>query len=812
MQVADSTQLASSATLGGVNETIDFGISNDPAFFQILSANLYSNQKLAVVRETLCNSWDAHIEAGLQDTAVKVSINAEGDLVFRDFGTGIPHDKMGEVYGTYGASTKKANPKATGGFGLGCKSPFAYTDSFRVISYNQGTKTVYNITKSSVESGGRPGITKIMDAETKETGLEVRIRIEENDIPEFLKYIRYITLHGEMKVDLEVSGYYRGATGRLDNLGMSFEPGSYHAESNIWYDDYMGEHSVFIRYGNVIYPALDTPATRPALDTIRRFMRIVNIRRILVQAAPDTLALTPGREALSSQKMTENGIVDICVNLTKRVEQDIRASIPVRAMKVGKFITDLSPSRCQDTNWYNFTRGFSDLQQRYLISPLGKDLVEHWRKYFKNCEMATYKHFMNDQGIHPSIESALLRALNVAKNTSSNDALRRFHYQFIWKPVAKVFEHKDLDLRSLRVVQFKGYRSLAAKNFHLYHKDMEIMGNLYALTQRVVFITTRLKEVEYSCEQWPGFKGTDFRKNYYIYHIGMKKDAKVAPIKAFTDAGWTVVDLTLNHEWDPVEKFKKQRKKIAEAKPVVANGLVPIRNMVDTGDKGVMVFTRSKIKTATEWKGNTDAPLFYVEYNDVKHNKLGRFCTSSMLDDNLLDNAVVVRNGIERNMAVRRGAIPADQYFIKALLTIYLSKEMKAYLTKERQPDLSNVHGIDSGTLRMLEKLDIKVPGLKKLTFRKDLEAVISAMEECSFYRLYTDEVLSEEEYEQCKAVEALCLNEFAWIKQIKAIKSDIVIRNLTIERVREIADMYPERKAALRSLVLIAMKNGNKK
>lgn len=812
MQVADSTQLASSATLGGANQTINFGISDDPAFFQILSANLYSNQKLAVVRETLCNSWDAHIEAGLKDTAVKVSINEEGDLVFRDFGTGIPHEKMGEVYGTYGASTKKTNSNVTGGFGLGCKSPFAYTDSFRVISYNQGTKTVYNITKSSVESGGRPGITKIMDAPTTETGLEVRIRVEDGDKYEFLQYIRYITLHGEMKVDLEVSGYYRGATGRLDRLGMSFEPGSYHTESNIWYDDYMGHHDVFVRYGNVIYPALDTPATRPALDTIRRFMRIVNIRRILVQAAPDTLALTPGREALSSQKMTENGIVDICVNLTKRVEQDIRASIPVAAKKLGRQIRDQSNIRYQDTYWYNFIRGFSDLQQRYLNSSLGKDLVEHWRKYFKNCEMAAYKQFTSNRSMHPSIESALLSALNVAKNNSRNDALRRFHYQFIWKPVAKVFEHKDLDLKSLRVVQFKGYRSLAAKNFHLYHKDMEILSNLYCLTERVVFITTRLKGVEYSCEQWPGFKGTDFRKNYYIYHIGMKKDAKVAPIKAFTDAGWTVVDLTLNHEWDPVEKYKKQRKKIAEAKPVIANGLVPIRNMVDTGDKGVKVFTRSKIKTAKEWQGNTDAPLFYVKYDDVKHNKLGRFCTPSMLDDNLLDNAVVVRNGIERNMAVRRGAVPVDQYFIKPMLEIYLSKEMKTYLTKERQPDLVNVHGIESGTLRMLEKLDIKVPGLKKLTFRKDLEAVISVIDECSLYRLFTDEVLTEEEYDQCKVVEALRLTEFAWIKQIKAIKSDIVIRKLTIEQVREIADMYPERKAALRSLVLIAMKNGNKK
>lgn len=812
MQVADSTQLASSATLGGVNETIDFGISNDPAFFQILSANLYSNQKLAVVRETLCNSWDAHIEAGIEDTAVKVSITEEGDLVFRDFGTGIPHNKMGEVYGTYGASTKKTNSNVTGGFGLGCKSPFAYTDSFRVISYNQGTKTVYNITKSSVESGGRPGITKIMDAPTKETGLEVRIRIEESDVPEFLKYIRYITLHGEMKVDLEVAGYYRNATGLLDKLGMSFEPGSYHMESNIWYESYMGYHDVFVRYGNVIYPALDTPATNPALTTIRRFMRIVGINHILVQAAPDTLALTPGREALSSQKMTENGIVDICLNLTKRVEKDVRSSIPAKALKIGERLSNMPAHRLSDTSWYPYLSNFSSLHQRYLHSDLGKDLIWHWRAFFKNSEIAAYRKTIQNMGLLPTIQSKLLTALVTAKNTDDNDALRRFHYQYLWKPVAKVFEHPDLDLKSLRVVQYKGYRSISARNFHLYHKDMEIMGNLYALTQRVVFITTRLKDVEHSCESWPGFKGCDYGKNYYIYHIGMKKDAKVAPIKALTDAGWTVVDLTLNHEWDPVEKFKKQRKKIAESKPVISNGLVPIRNLLFTTDKGTKMLSRTQVKDATEWKGSTDTPLFYVDYDDVRHDKLGRFCKLSMLDDNLLDNAVVVRNGIERNMAVRRGAVSVDQYFIKPLLETYCSKEMKVYLTKERQIDLRDHYGIESGTLRMLEKLNINIPGLKKLTYRKELESVLDIMRDARIDRLHNEGVLSDEDFEKCKAIEALHLTKFVWIKQIKAMLSDVTISKLSIDYIRGLIASSPERKAALRSLVLIAMKNGNKK
>ena len=232
MQVADSTQLATSATLGG-GKTIDFGITDDPAFFQILSANLYSNQKLAVVRETLCNLWDAHIDAGITHIAGFVRITADNKLIFRDYGKGIAPENMGAVYGTYGASTKKNDSRSTGGFGLGCKSPFAYTDSFRVTSHHNGVKTVYNVTKSSVETNGKPGIIQIMQAPTDETGLEVSIPIEEADHYEFIQYIRYIIKHGEMKMQLKVEGYYSNCTtDHMPVMGMSKEVGAYSFNSH----------------------------------------------------------------------------------------------------------------------------------------------------------------------------------------------------------------------------------------------------------------------------------------------------------------------------------------------------------------------------------------------------------------------------------------------------------------------------------------------------------------------------------------------------------------------------------------------------
>ena len=79
--------------LTGGAKTIEFGISNDAAFFHILSSTLYSDQRLAVAREVLCNVWDAHIRAGITDKPIEVTIT---DLW-------VPWD------GTYGGTDKNNN-------------------------------------------------------------------------------------------------------------------------------------------------------------------------------------------------------------------------------------------------------------------------------------------------------------------------------------------------------------------------------------------------------------------------------------------------------------------------------------------------------------------------------------------------------------------------------------------------------------------------------------------------------------------------------------------------------------------------------
>jgi hypothetical protein len=172
MQVSHVDERVTHAVIGG-RKTIDFDISNSAEFFHILSSTLYTDQRLAVIREVVCNAWDAHIASGRTNLPVEVILE-NNQITIRDFGNGIADEDMGHIYGTYGNSTKQNDGKQTGGFGLGCKAPFAYTDHFQVVSHHKGVKTIYALSKSSAVVGGKPGITPIVSMPTDDFGLSRR--------------------------------------------------------------------------------------------------------------------------------------------------------------------------------------------------------------------------------------------------------------------------------------------------------------------------------------------------------------------------------------------------------------------------------------------------------------------------------------------------------------------------------------------------------------------------------------------------------------------------------------------------------------
>lgn len=320
MQVTHERDHITHAVIGG-SQTIDFGISNNAEFFNILSSTLYRDQMLAVVREVLCNAWDAHIEAGCTDIPIEVSFDNDKFIV-RDFGKGIHKNDIGPIYGTYGNSTKKNDGKQTGGFGLGCKAPFAYTEHFEVISHHQGEMTIYAMSKSSAEVNGKPGITPIMSAPTTSTGLQVSIKIKSNsDRIRFNQLVRTIAFNGDMHVILD---------GRvLDTINFPKNSNYLITDNEVS----QSNHIIFVRYGNVIYPV---ESNEQIFNNLRRVKEILSKvgnytsgYQIIFQAPPHSIAVTPSRESLSMQEHTCNTLNNLFETFIDGFEQKLNKAIYV---------------------------------------------------------------------------------------------------------------------------------------------------------------------------------------------------------------------------------------------------------------------------------------------------------------------------------------------------------------------------------------------------------------------------------------------------------------------------------------------------
>lgn len=307
MRVAHQSDHITHAVIGA-NAAMNFGISDDPAFFQILSQSLYKNPTLAMVRETICNAWDAHIAAGLQDTPIKISLD-DDNLIIEDFGPGIPKDLIQPIYGVYGASTKKNDGRQTGGFGLGCKSPFSYNDHFEVTSCHGGTKTIYSMSRSSAKVDGKPSIQPIASFPTTETGIKVRIPINptQRENANLRKYINQVVFGGDIKA------IFNNSEELLPVLGLdTSDYGIVLINQN---ERLAGLGSrVKLRYGNVLYPV--EPNDQYA-EELSRVIRVANRHYeagIIIQAQPDTISVTPSRESLTLSDMTIKTIKELLVN------------------------------------------------------------------------------------------------------------------------------------------------------------------------------------------------------------------------------------------------------------------------------------------------------------------------------------------------------------------------------------------------------------------------------------------------------------------------------------------------------------------
>ena len=146
---------------------------------EVLSSGLYSNVALALVRELWINALEVTPDTDNMPVVTPPTVFTP-ELVVRDYGPGLTAEEVGKYYCTFFGTTKDFTD--IGGFGLGCKTPFAMGDVFTIVSYQGGKATSYTIYKAHPETG-LPGYVELGTSTTDQPdGLEIKVPIAQDQM------------------------------------------------------------------------------------------------------------------------------------------------------------------------------------------------------------------------------------------------------------------------------------------------------------------------------------------------------------------------------------------------------------------------------------------------------------------------------------------------------------------------------------------------------------------------------------------------------------------------------------------------------
>ena len=166
-----------------------FGIGDVAVILNILRSKMYSNPIRTMIQEILSNARDAHREIGKSDVPIEVSCPEDIAPFFyiKDYGPGITPDRMENIFLMYGNSTKRDNNTQTGGFGIGAKTPFAYSDSFSIDTVTDELGYHMHRSYSAYIDESNMGKLALMNEEITDepNGTKITVPVKQEDLYRF---------------------------------------------------------------------------------------------------------------------------------------------------------------------------------------------------------------------------------------------------------------------------------------------------------------------------------------------------------------------------------------------------------------------------------------------------------------------------------------------------------------------------------------------------------------------------------------------------------------------------------------------------
>ena len=293
-------------TIGQTTFEANFKIGNLGRILGILRNQMYSNNIKAIAREIASNARDAHREAGVPERPIEIHIPNPMDPLYRikDYGPGIDPDRMEHVFIQYGTSTKDESDDETGGFGLGAKTPFAYTDQFQICTVTpDGSANIKRVYTAFIDESEAGKMRLMAEAPTDEgCGTEISFEVAESDWHKFTEATLDVCQNWEPRPE------FKGRTlpewpedGRILFLSG---PGwkMFKSENTNCYGHYDNGHPSV-----AIVDGIQYPINKSNIDDNTNYGQLMN-RGLKLYFNTGDVSLVPSREELKYDDKTQNVI------------------------------------------------------------------------------------------------------------------------------------------------------------------------------------------------------------------------------------------------------------------------------------------------------------------------------------------------------------------------------------------------------------------------------------------------------------------------------------------------------------------------
>lgn len=300
-----------------------YGLTNVALIADILS-NMYSDPIMAVIREYVANALDSHFMAGKADVPIRIIIPNINHLFFEvhDFGLGLDDVEAKRLW-KYGDSNKNHTDDVIGGFGIGSKAGFSYTNNFEVITTKNGIKRSYITFKN--EAGAHTEL--VLEEPTDEgNGVVIKIPVKATDINAFREKAQ--TMLQWLEVQPEV-------------IGMKIYPVEYEFKGDGYYILKNNFDKIYVKMGNVVY---DTELYSDQFS-----------RDVVLNYPIGAFRIAPSRENIIVKTEDQEKIFDRVKEIyeveKKRVESELKSQKSLfRAYKLHKQLNEIFTAE-MDFNW-----------------------------------------------------------------------------------------------------------------------------------------------------------------------------------------------------------------------------------------------------------------------------------------------------------------------------------------------------------------------------------------------------------------------------------------------------------------------------